>query len=347
MPPRARPAAAKIPAMAKAAATFNPSADMRIVVLKGPDEWMRRHHHDRLHETLRQAHGEVEVRRFEGESAELAEVLDELRSYTLMQTYKLVVVDDADAFVKTHRQALERYADSPVDHATLVLRATTWHPGNLDKKIAKVGAVVTCESPDAAQAKRWIISRCESAHGRAIRPDAADALLQRLGPDLMQLDAELAKLALMVEGEGAIDVSLIEAEVGRGSEEAVYAVQEALVTALATGRPAPVLAKVHELVHLAGHSEVAVGYFLADLLRKINVARMMLASGASQREVGKQVRVWGPRARPFFDLVRQMSAERAARLMHEAVNLDRRTKSGFGDSVRNLECFCATLADGK
>ena len=332
--------------MAKAGSTsFKPHPDMRIVVLHGPDEWMRRHHFDALLAVLQKAHGEVEVRRLDGETAALADVLDELRSYTLMQTHKVVVVDAGEVFVKNHRQALERYADDPVDHATLVLRATTWHRGNFDKKLARCGAIVACEAPEGAAAQRWIVERCAAAHGRAIARDAAAALLQRVGPDLMKLDSELARLSLMAEGDAPIDAALVQREVGAGSDEQVWAVQGALLTAAATGRPAPAIAKVRELVRLAGHSEVAVGYFLAEAMRKVVLAQMMLARRVPQGQVVKQVRAWGDIRGPVLDLARRLPPARARALMHEAVEIDRRNKSGHGQPLRNIECFCAALAD--
>ncbi|MEX2544903.1 MAG: DNA polymerase III subunit delta [Phycisphaeraceae bacterium] len=331
--------------MAAASKKFAPTPEMRIVVLQGPDEWMRRHHFDTLLAVLTEAHGEIEVRRFDAETAELADVLDELRSYTLMQTYKVVVVDGADAFVKTHRPAMERYADAPVDHATLVLRAATWNAGKFDKKLAPHGVVVKCDAPSAKDAERWIVNRCQAAYGRAIRPDAAAALLKRIGPDLMQLDTELAKLALMAEGDAAITVALVDEHVERGSEERVWAVQQVMLDAVVTGRPAPLIAKLRELVDLAGHSEIAVGYFLSDLLRKLSVARMMLDRRVPATEVARQVRVWGPLQSPLLNAARSVDPQRVARLLHEALRVDQRTKSGFGDGVRNLECFCASLAD--
>ena len=70
-------------------------ATMRIVVLHGRElfllwEWSRM-----LAERLREAHGDVGVVRFDGASAPVAEVLDELRSFGLLEPHKLVIVDDA------------------------------------------------------------------------------------------------------------------------------------------------------------------------------------------------------------------------------------------------------------
>ena len=124
-------------------------ASTRVLAVHGPEEAVKKQKIDQLRAALEAEHGELQKFDFDGKTATLADVFDELRGYSLMGGYKLVVVDPADDFVKAHREPLERYAQNPVDHATLVLRAGTWNRGNLDKHIAKVGAVVKCEPPSS------------------------------------------------------------------------------------------------------------------------------------------------------------------------------------------------------
>ncbi|MFW6062370.1 MAG: DNA polymerase III subunit delta, partial [Planctomycetota bacterium] len=59
-------------------------------------------------------------------SAELAEVLDELRTLPFLAPYRVVIVRDADAFVSAHRDALENYLDRPCQSASLVLMVSSF-----------------------------------------------------------------------------------------------------------------------------------------------------------------------------------------------------------------------------
>src|SRR5207253_8118234 len=52
-------------------------------------------------ELLTKAHGEIDSFRFDGASASAAEVLDECRTFGLMRQQKLVIVDNADALLKS------------------------------------------------------------------------------------------------------------------------------------------------------------------------------------------------------------------------------------------------------
>ena len=336
MPPRGRASKSSAP-------EFGP--DTRICVLHGPDDMQKRLHLQALREALEKAHGAIEQHQYDGKSATLADVLDELRSYSLMQTYKLVLLDQAEEFVKTHRAALERYAAEPVDHATLVMRADTWYKGNLDKQIAKVGAMVECKEPGPEQARRWLVERAEQVHHCTLTPDAATLLVDRLGTDQLMLDTEVGKLALMVEPGAPITPELVQRSVGRGNEEQAWVMQEAVLAGLAQRSAAPMLRKMHELVDLGGQPDVLVAYFVIDLVRKLNVAMQMRQAGIPQAQVLRELKIWGERQRPFTAALSRLDPRRAATLFDQAVTADAHSKSGRGEVMRNLEAFCVRLAD--
>ncbi len=335
-------------------ASFTP--DHRLVVLYGPEDALRRARLIELRNVLAAAHGDIDEHNFEGTKAELAEIFDELRGYSLMAAYKLVVVDEADAFVKTHRAALERYAQAPVDHATLVLRSTTWNKGNLDKHIAKVGTIVRCDEPKPAEAQRWLIDRARSEHRVTLEPRAAALLVDRMGTKLGMLDTEVAKLALMALGPSSpnpqapaadptITLDLVRQVVGQSSEEKAWIVQEALLNAIRGGDPAQTLGVVRELVELSGQPPVLVMYAAADLLRKLTVASAMVRAGEPEAAVAKAARVWGPQVRPFMQVAKALKPGQASHMLSHALHADARSKSGLGEATLNLECLVVDLAD--
>ncbi len=339
----------------RAASAPTLDASSRIAVIHGPEQMLKQEAYQGLRDALAAEHGDVEPAMFDGERADLSEVLDELRTLSMFQSYKLVVVDTADEFVKRFREPMERYAKDPVDHATLVLRASKWNRGNLDKAIAKVGAIVKCEplkSPDAA---KWLIGRAKSTHSRPIDRDAADLLVARLGTHLMKLDSELAKLALMVDEGQTIDTQLVADATGRASDEAAWLVQGALLDALAADlgpgqdparRAGPMIAKVRELIDVAGHDPVPITWAVIDLCRKLTLGWAMKRQGAKDFEIGKALRLF-PRDRQtaFTQAMRRIDASAAGRLFDQIIARDARTKRGVGQAARHLECFCLELAE--
>ena len=332
----------------KAKVNYTPTAGTRILVLFGGDELLKKTQLDSLAQTLAPEHGDIETFTFEGKSATLAQVFDELRSYALMQSYKFVVVTQADDFIKNHRDALERYWDNPVDHATLILDTQSW-PGNtkLAKALATAehGGAIDCSDPTPADAARWIVQRAKTQHRATLTSQAANLLVQRVGTHLMKLDTEVGKLALLA-GEGQpIEPALVEQTIERSSEEAAWVVQEAVLEAIAHRKPGQAVAKIRELIDLARQPEVLVLYFVADLVRKLCVARMMMASNCHQSDIASRLKLFGPRQRLFFQALQNLRGPEAGRLFDQIVRLDARSKSGLGTPTRNLECFAATLVD--
>src|SRR3954452_12602681 len=61
----------------------------------------------------------------DGERVELAEVLDELRSFAMFGGAKAVVVSNGEEFISRFREQLETYCEHPADSATLVLRVNS------------------------------------------------------------------------------------------------------------------------------------------------------------------------------------------------------------------------------
>jgi DNA polymerase-3 subunit delta len=331
--------------MAKKASTSSnvPLDQTRICVIYGEEEMLKRQKLDELRAALVAKHDEVETLVFDGRNAPLADVLDELRSYGLMQQHKVVIVDEADAFVSLHREPMERYAQNPVDNGTLVFRSSKWNKGNLDKAIEKVGFIEKCEAMTPAAAAAWLTKRAREEHQRKIDGPAVNQLVERLGTDLMRLDAELAKLSLMVDAKAAITKELVTQVIGRSSDEDAWAVQEAVLQSLSSGRGGPALEKIYELVNLADQPEVLVAYFIADLMRKLYLAKQMIRQGESEAVVAKAMKLWGPRQAAFMTALRKADDAKLGQWFDAIVELDVRSKSSRGEAMRNLELFAATL----
>ncbi len=323
-----------------------PDAATRILVLHGPDEARRRDAVAQLRAAMDEAHGRTDIIEFDGKTCELADVFDELRSFGLMQQYKIVTVNDAESFVTAHRAALEKYAAKPEDHATLLLHCGRWFKGNLDKKIAKVGQVTKCEPMSPGEIKTRLIDIAKTQHQRVLGPPAAQLLIDRLGPDLLRLENELAKLCLLIDAGQAVTAKLIDQVTGRGSDEQAWAVQEAVLAVIGSGGSGgQAIEKIHELVELSRQADVLVGYFVADLMRKLYLARQMLRQGTSPGQISSAMKLWGPRQAAFMGALDRVNESNGAAWFDQVITADRRAKSGLGKSLRNIECFCAGLTD--
>ena len=166
---------------------------------------------------------------FNGADAPLAEVLDDVRTGSLLGGRRVIVVDEADRFITAHRAALERYCAEPSPTGCLVLLCHSL-PRNtrLYKIIQQHGVVTPCDPPKGRGVESWLAGRAASAHGKRLGTQACRTLRQQLGDALGSLDAELSKLAAYVGDRDDITPADIHTLTGQHREEKVFAVTDAM-----------------------------------------------------------------------------------------------------------------------
>lgn len=312
---------------------FSHDPAWRIVLLHGKDAFLRLDLTAQIRGALAEAHGEVDVVSFDGQSAAVADVLDECRSFGLMQQHKLVLVDSADQLVKeAARPLMERYAEKPVEEATLLLRAERWNPGNLDKRIAEVGAICKCDGVSAAEAVAWIGANCTARHRAAIDRAAAQLLVDRLGADLGRIDSELGKLAVSA-GE-KITAALVAEMVGLSRQEDPWSIQSVLVS----GDPAAIVRQLRLVLENAPRdAHIPVIYAYTDLARKLHGMAVAAQQRMNPHAAAGKLRLWGPARDTLINLAPRLRTGRTRALLQACVDADQGLKSGLGEPGRVLE----------
>jgi len=311
---------------------------MRIVVLHGKESYLRLAYTKQLSQALDAKHGAVDRFEFDGASATLASVLDELQTYGLMSSHKLVILDAAEVFmgVEERRRAMERYAEKPMEESTLLMRASgTWRPGKLDALVQKVGGIFKCEAPSEAETIRWCVSRAKAAHRAELPAEVAELLVEKIGTDLSRLDTELEKLATAAGGDpAAISRALVAEFVGLSREEQAWEIQAAILE----GPARAVLERLDDLMGAGKAPEVMIAWSITDLLRKLHDAARLFDDGARDAEVSRAIGLWGPQQGAVLRAARRVGSRRAAQLLHGALTTEVRMRSGFsGDDRRTIE----------
>jgi len=322
-------------------------ADARILILHGKDEFLRSMHTDAVRAALTERGLDPDLVRYDGASASLADILDECRSPGLLAGHKIIVVDNAEDLVADKagssarpRDLLQRYAEAPEDTTTLILRAETWRPGNLDKAVAEVGAVIKCDAPNEDTAAIWAVERARKRHESTLTRDAARTLVALTGASLGRIDAELGKLSAAAGTTGQITIELIHEFVGFSREETVWQIQE---LALA-GNPRDLLEKIAELIDVSRQPPLLCRYALVDLARKLHAASAGMRAGVPAPSLEKALKLWGPAKFAVLETAKRVPPERLAALVHDAVDADVAGKTGQGDEVRGLERLAVRFA---
>lgn len=297
-----------------------------VYALVGDDSFLQI---EKLAQILHELGADVQRADFDGETAELADVLDELRSFAMFGTGKLVAVRDGDEFVSRYREQLEEFLEQPPLSGTLVLRMASL-PKNqrIHKIIAKVGAIVECKPP--ADLRRWIIDRGRTVHQLAIGADAAELLAELIGADLGRLDNELAKLALQVSA-GMVTADDIRTVAFQREQEMWDMTNE-----LAAGRPREALRRWRQLVQIDPSTEFRAVTWLTIWLEEMRLALEGKTGGKIAWKYKERLPLLVRTAKQFGD-------DGIARAINLLAETDRRSKSGLGDAVANVERFILSL----
>jgi len=302
-----------------------------VYALVGSDSFLQL---QKLAELLRQLPPDAQRVDVDGERADLATVLDELRSFAMFGGGKVVVVRNADDFISRFREPLETYVSSPSESATLILRVESL-PSNqrISKAIAKVGSVENCEPPkDLA---RWVVGHAKSAHDVTISVEAARLLVDYVGQDLGRLDTELAKLALQCDA-GKIGPDDVSCGVAFQRERQMWD----MTNELACGRTSEALHKWRQLVALDSSAEFRAVTWLGMWLENVRKALAMKRKGLPPFTIAQQLRIW-PREiqQPFFQTADALGDAGVARATDLLADIDLRSKSGLGEAESNVERY--------
>jgi len=266
--------------------TASRSAIAGVYSICGGDAFRRREALEQLCARIAAADGDGQGPSvFEGEKAELAAVLDEVRTFSLLGGRRVVVVQDADEFVSLHREALERFCEHPVDSGTLILVCGS-APGNqkIHKIIAKQGEVIRFEAMKATDLVAWMVSRAQAQYSKKMDTRCGWRLRELYGSDLGVLDSEIAKLALFARERAAITVQDIDALVGRPADEDVFAVMDAI----AEGDSARAMAHWEQVLATDRAAPLRAVGGLAYAVRKLLDMKQQADKGASMFALSKQ-----------------------------------------------------------
>lgn len=280
-----------------------------VYAVYGDETYLRR---EVAHQIVRQALGpeadELAVVRFPGEKTPLADVLDELRTLPFLSRRRVVIVEDADAFVTAHRAELEAYVARPSATGVLVLAVKTWMATTkLAKLVQQTGVAVECKTPRADGLVRWLVEMAKHRFDATLTGPAAHLLVELVGPELSLLASEVEKLATYVGEKLTIHREDVARMVGAGRIETIWKTIEAATT----GKTAEALGDIDRLL---ATGESPVGYLgaITYTLRRIYHAGQMRIAGRDLEQACQEADI-----RPYMV---KMTAEQHKHLGRQRVN---------------------------
>ncbi len=354
--------------------TSTPSNPVPVYVIFGSEDFLRA---QALRDVTREVLGDdPEVRcsmacvEFDGDSVDVAAVLVECQTPSLLAPIRLICVRNADDFVShkppesastaggpagsrgagrrvrrplSNRELLERYLQSPSPSGVLVLECQSW-PANtkLYKLVDQIGRNIPCEKPRyRTDLHKWVSDHARRAHGCGLEFSVAERLVDLVGNSMGLLDSELGKLATYVAPRKVITIEDVETLVGATREEKIFAITDAI----AQRDAARAVALWEQVLSTDRDAPFRAIGGLAYGFRRLAEGRRQMDQGVPPATAVKAVKPWA-RPQEVPEIKRQLdrfSLREWHNHLAQLLKIDAASKSGLGDVPTAVEKFIINL----
>ena len=299
----------------------------------GDESFLRRQVILRIRQTLFGAgDDDFSMKAFEGRTAQLGEVLDELGTMAMFGGQRFVVLEEADEFVTRFRTGLEDYVARPSRGSVLLLDVKSCPASTrLYKAAAASGLVVDCNAPRDADLARWLVGWALQTHQVSVAVPVAEMLVEMIGPELGLLDQEVAKLALSTGDDKKITSEMVTRLVGSWRAKTTWD----MIDAAMDGRVVEAMQQVDRLLAAAEVPISILGQISASLRKLAAATRLILQAEAAGHRIplGRALELSG--VKPFViqkaeRQLRRLGRQRGLRLYDWLLEADLDLK---GDSA--------------
>ncbi len=266
----------------------------------------------------------IGLSRFVGKDTDFRTVHDELAMVSMFSSNKLVVVDDADDFVKQFRPKLEDFANKTGRKSLLVLDVSTFPKSTkLAKIVDKTGTIIECTELTGAALTGWLVKEAKAEHKKQLTHDAAGLMVELAGTSLGLLDQELQKLTSYVGEREKITVEDVRTLVGGWKAETTWT----MINAVRDGQVDVALVCLEKLLN-AGEAPPKILGGVNFVFRKFADATERVCQGSQLKAALKDAGVF-PRDIPSAEsYLMRIRRPRALKIIGKLAEVDYGLKGG-------------------
>jgi DNA polymerase III subunit delta len=267
---------------------------------------------------LRSRFGEESIEHLAADTADGAEAVAACNALGLFAGAdggRLVIVDGVERWKKADAEAVVEYLGDPVPGAVLALVAQeTPKSDALAKAVGEAGKVLAFDAPKPRDLPAWVRSQFERL-GADADPDAARALVEIVGDDLVALATEADKITIWSGGS-----PITRADVEGLAAPAREATAWAITDAWGERDGAALLAAAES--ELERREPFAISVRLAAHVTLVRSVKLLAAEGVGARDIAKRVKVHEFRVRKAISHADRYSQEELDAALTRLASLD-------------------------
>ncbi|MEG0472590.1 MAG: DNA polymerase III subunit delta [Solibacillus sp.] len=288
---------------------------------------------------------ETEVMTFDLNEQPIDFVIDEADTIPFFTERKLIIAKNASFLKATEKgkekiehdvKRLENWLANPSDTA-ITLFIAPYEKLDERKKVTKLmkekSVLLRAETPQNNDLNAWI--RSEAANnGKAINEDAIQKLIEMVGPNMLQHQMEIEKMALYLGEEPEISVELVEDLVAKTLEQDAFK----MLNAYLNNKQEEALIIYHDLLRQKEEPIKLVG-LLANNIRTMIQVYYLQKKGYHQQQIAKQLKVHPYRVQMVSSQRNRPTDQRLLQALYTLANVDLQLKTTGGNRERHLELF--------
>ncbi|MEK4426330.1 DNA polymerase III subunit delta [Solibacillus sp. FSL K6-1523] len=288
---------------------------------------------------------ETEVMTFDLNEQPIDFVIDEADTIPFFTERKLIIAKNASFLKATEKgkekidhdvKRLENWLANPTDTAVTIFIAP-YEKLDERKKVTKLmkekSVVLLAETPQNNDLNAWIRSEV-AKHGKAITEAAIQKLIEMVGPNMLQHQMEIEKMALYLGGEPEISVELVEDLVAKTLEQDAFK----MLNAYLNNKQEEALIIYHDLLRQKEEPIKLVG-LLANNIRTMIHVYYLQKKGYHQQQIAKQLKVHPYRVQMVSNQRNRPTDQRLLQALYTLANVDLQLKTTGGNRERHLELF--------
>lgn len=242
----------------------------------------------------------------------------------MMSSRRVVEIRDFGKLRESDEEALMRYLARPVESSTVIFVADDLDKRRkLSKTLLDVCAAIEFAPLSDTELVEWAKKRLKDLK---VQTDerTLHQIVALVGADVRTLSNELDKLATAALGSGLISMEMVDTLVGRSRELSNFELADHLI---ARNRKRA-LQTLQRLLDDGAEPVMLIG-LIGSNYRRLALAKELMARGAANQEVYRQVGIFGKREE-FLATARRSDAQSLARSIQRIAAADLAIKTSLG-----------------
>ncbi len=263
---------------------------------------------------------------FDARETPISTVLESARTLPMFSAWRVVLVANASAWVKSEWEKAIPYLKDPSPSTSLILRGEKPPPSQeAVQAIRAKGFIWEIRPRSPSQAESWVAERVRQ-EGRRILPGAARALVERVGTMQADLEGEIQKLLAFCGHPGPIGEEAVEEVAAAARTHKLYD----LTDALSEHRTGDALRILHRLFE-DGAAPLALLGMMARQVRLLWHARESLWSKGPEADWAKDLSIPPFLQERLLKQARKWDEPSLMRALEGLARIDRMLKGGRSD----------------